>query len=254
MKSIRFLLIAVVALLVACDGGSLYNVPSLNNFDFKYMSEFAQPYSALDNGKPLILHSRFIWTGEHGEIMPEEQHAVLAFTQQAASGWKNNYGETLWSHGAGAFVGEQGLEMELWFREDKNGNGFEDDAANAYVWNQREGRCARDVAGELKDGVRCLDDKSNPDGFITSAPDFVLRKGVPYILRIELQPGNNGRMSLTAELYTSSPMGGFDLVQRGLVWFNRADHFPVPQQNLSASVARTPGEVGESVVEFMMFN
>lgn len=254
MKNIRFFLVAIVAvLLVACGGGTLYNVPSLHNYDFKYLSDFSLPYYNLfDNTQRRVLYTKFEWSGERGEVIDDPQHALVAYTQRISPNMENAYGEVLWTHGAGAFVGEQGLEMELWFRRDKDGNGYEDDDSDAYVWSQNYGRCVRDVAGTITEDIRCLDDKPNKDGFLTPAPNFQLRKGVPYVLRIELRTEGNDTTVLEAALFSVTSMG-LEVVQQGLVKFPTKDHFPIEGQTLEASVARTPGVPGESVIDYTMF-
>lgn len=253
MKNIRFLLVALVALIAACGGGSLYNVPSLNNFDFKYMGDFKQPYSVLNSGETVTLYSSFVWKGNPGERLVEQQHAVLAFTQPTVKTMENSSGDEFWTHGAGALVSESGLEIELWKRDDVSLDGYQNDRANAVVWNQFYDRCARDVLGTIPEGVDCLSPTVDQAGYITSAPNFVLTKGTPYVLRIQLHTTQGSRMSIEADLYTVLPGMGLERVQHGLVWFDKATHFPIVGRDLEATVARTPGTVGESVIEFKMF-
>lgn len=250
----RLLALLLLALLSACGGGgSLSGEPDLNNADFEYREEFSRAYDAIGNGDALTLKARFIWDGPRGETITSPQHVVLAFTQVAASETpKNHEGEHLWTHGAGAFLGERGLSMELWFRDDTAGNGFDDDPANALVWGQDYGRCARDVRATLPSEMYCLAGDESPTGYITSAPDFRLQKGIAYVLHIRITPGPNGWLGLYAELYQESG-DTFVLVQRGFVGFPPAKFFPVPRQPLQASVARTPGSEGEPTIQYMIF-
>ncbi len=256
MKNIRILLALIVVFLAACGGGggggSLENETSLNNYDFKYEQDFSRSYSSLENGDLMTLQTRFIWSGNAGEQITASQHAILAFTQRAAQNMQNPEGQTFWTHGVGAFVGENGLEIELWRRDDVAGDGFENDGADAVVWNQFSDRCPRMVSGKTSEYSDCLSEFPNSTGYITSAPNFVLRKQVPYYLRVQIKTDWNKRTRVEAELFMNTVMG-VELVQSGMVYFDKARYFPVVGQTLEATVAKTPGSPGEPVVEYAIF-
>ncbi len=242
----RYLALLLSVFLAACGGGgSLSGDPDLNNYDFEYREEFSRDYAALSSGEVLTLRARFVWAGPRAERIEAPQHVVLAFTQSAFDGNpRNDEGELLFTHGAGALVGEYGLAMELWFRDG--------DATNAYVWRQDHNRCMVEVLGTIETGARCLDDRMSSNGYITSAPGFALQKGIAYVLHIRIVPGLDGQKELHAELYQESG-DTFILVQHGMVRFPPERHFPVQGQALQASVARTPGTEGEPVVDYLVF-
>lgn len=243
----RYLALLLSVFLAACGGGgSLSGDPDLNNYDFEYREEFTRDYAALTSGEVLTLRARFVWAGPRAERIEAPQHAVLAFTQSAFDGNPiNDEGEVLFTHGAGALVGEGGLALELWFRD-------EPDPTNAYTWSQGNDRCMWVVLAAAPSGTNCLRDHESPDGYITSAPGFALQKGIAYVLHVRLSPAPDGRTALYAELYQESGET-FVLVQRGLVLFERERHFPAQGQALQASVARTPGTAGEPLVDYLVF-
>lgn len=252
MKNFRTLFVLIVVFLAACGGGSLQNEATLNNYDFKYQPDFSKPYAALENGEVMTLQTRFIWSGESGQEITLSQHALTAFTHRAAENLKNPEGEELWTHGVGAFVGENGLEIELWRRDDPGQNGFEDDGADAVVWSQSYDRCPQMVSGKASEYKECLADKPNNTGFITAAPNFVLRKQVPYFLRVQVKRDMDKRYRVEAELFMNTIMG-VELIQSGMVYFDRDRYFPVKGQTLEAVVAKTPGGEGEAIVEYAIF-
>lgn len=243
----RYLALLLSVFLAACGGGgSLSGDPDLNNYDFEYREEFTRDYAALSSGEVLTLRARFVWAGPRAERIEAPQHVVLAFTQAASSfNPRNDEGEMLWTHGAGALVGESGLAMELWFHDAP-------DPTNAYTWSQANDRCMWVVLAAAPSGTNCLADHESPEGYITSAPGFHLQKGIAYVLHVRLSPASDGRTALYAELYQEAGET-FLLVQRGLVLFDRARHFPVQGHALQASVARTPGTDGEPVVDYLVF-
>ncbi len=249
MKTYRIFLTLVAAMLVACGGGTLYNIPQLDNYDFKYIHELTKPYSALYDSKPLVLSAKYEWDGRRGEEILLPQHTVLAYTQETVTNKQNTSGEQLWTHGAGALVSDIGLVIELWYREDANGNGLDDDTTNAVVWSQDNNRCVQDVLGTINVVTDCLSDKKNEDGYITPAPNFVLRKGIPYFLRTTIYPELNNKSVIEAELFMNGPMG-MELVQSGRVRFDTNKHFPMVGHDLKAAVAKTPGSEGEPAVQY----
>lgn len=235
--------------------GTLVSNASVNSgFDFYYPTALSKPLSALQVGTPVKLQARFVWDGPIGQSITTAQHAVVAFTQKgAANNWLNSSGQLFWTHGAGAFVSERGLAMELWFRNDPAGNGVQDDAADAYFWDQTNGRCAYIVSVGPTNGL-CLSQAPNSGGHLTPA-SFTLKKGVAYWVRISLarQAGNSAWATLSADLIEETS-GGPVVVQTGSVGFIAASFFPYTNQSLEASVARTPGPVGEATTQFVVFD
>lgn len=236
MRIIRWLTVCALALLAAAaSGGTLYGYPTLpsNTYDFNYQTAKSQPYSALSG--PISLSVQYTWnSGSTGAQIVEPQHALLAFTQMSTpTGYFNTTGDQIWTHGVGAFVGEHGLEMELWFR---NGS-----TNNSIVWGQHEGRCARDVLGTLPPGTMCLSATPSAAGYITPYPGFVLRKWATYVVKIRVSPTSPGWSKLEAELWQPGTFG-MTMTQSGMVGFENAAFFPLTGQTLNAAVARTPGE------------
>lgn len=243
----RYLALLLSVFLAACGGGgSLSGDPDLNNYDFEYREEYTRDYAALSSGEVLTLRARFVWAGPRADRIEAPQHVVLAFTQAASSSNpRNDEGEMLWTHGAGALVGESGLAMELWFHDAP-------DPTNAFTWSQEHDRCMWVVLAAAPSGTNCLSDRESPEGYITSAPGFHLQKGIAYVLHVRIAPGLDGQKELHAELYQESG-DTFVLVQHGMVRFPPERHFPVVGQALQASVARTPGTDGEPVVDYLVF-
>lgn len=239
MKKLIFIF---AMLLIACGGsGTLYSPPGLNYYDFNYDATKAQTVASLTSNTTTLTYN-FVWDGVAGQNITTPQHAVVAMTQIASpTTTLNQTGQMIWTHGAGALVGERGLALELWFRNDLNGNGYTDDQANAVVWSQDNGRCATDVLQTIPDGQMCLAATDNPNGHITSAPYFQLKKGVAYVIKVQLIPLGSGWMKLRAELYQPTATGT-GLVQSGSVNFQTASFFPSSSAMVNAAVARTPGE------------
>lgn len=241
----------LLALVSACGGGSLDNEPTSTYFDFEYQPVFSQPYTALQG--PVELRSRFLWDGPPGQEIMASQHAVLAFTQAGDPGnIRNEKAQVFWTHGAGVFVGQRGLSLEVWFRDDPGLDGFQNDPPNAIAWSQDHGRCGRDVRGTIVGDVMCLDATESLGGYITPAPNFVLRKGVAYFLRVRLEPAERGMLRLTGDLYEES--GDLAVrVQKAMAVIPQSRAFPLQGQPLQASAARTPGSVSEPTVQYLMF-
>lgn len=242
----------VLSMLIACspalaqnhDSGTLYRVESAAYFDWNYPAALAKPKANLAS-ETLKLQSRFTWYGSTNQIITTEQHAIVAFTQTAStSTLVNNAGQSIWSHGAGAYVGERGLELELWFAQGTQ--------HNAIVWSQDYNRCAQDVLGTLPGNTMCLSANYNAVGYITSAPDFTLKRGVNYWVRIQISPTTAGNSALHAELIEET-LAGAVVVQSGSVGFQNAMIFPL-SADLSATVARTPGSVAEPYVNYVVFD
>lgn len=256
----KIILTAAAFLVTACahaqTDGALLRESRLGYFDFFYPTTLSSSYGNFMNGAPLKLQTRFVWGGgAAGREITAKQHAVVAFTQQGVEkNLKNKFGQNFWTHGVGAFVGEAGLAMELWFRDDENGNGYEDDEPNAFVWSQENDSCMGDVRGLIKDKIYCLSPKAGDITHMTTAPDFKLRAGVAYVVRVQLQRvGTPGWGMLHAELLEETG-GTTKVVQSGAVAFEVAKHFPMGWQDLEASVARTPGSTDEPYVQWAASN
>lgn len=272
MKTTLFTLIAAAligcvqpAAAETCDGapgsacGTLYRVPNLGNFDFYYPTDLSSTYGNLMAGAVLKLQARFTWGGTPGREITADQHAIVAFTNRGATNnMVNTAGQMFWTHGVGAYVGERGLELETWFRDDPNGDGFNDEPANAYVWSQDGDRCVSDVRGTITAPMYCLGDKPSDAAYITSAPDFKLRAGVGYWVRVEVERSKvPGWGLLRAQLVEEAcAAAGCEarVVQRAAVAFDIAKHFPMNWQPLEATVARTPGSRDEPTIKFAAFN
>lgn len=229
--------------------GSLNGAP---NLDFHYLPALSKPAGALQQGQVLQLQSRLVWDGASAAPIATPQHAVVAFTQSgAANSPQNNAGELLWTHGAGAILGERGLRLELWYRTDTAGNGYEDDVPNAIVWGQDAGRCAADVQGTIPPGTMCLSAEQNGSGYLTPEPNFALRTGVAYWLRVALTPTAPGWATLYADLIEEQrPTVP---VQSAMIGFPTTVFFPL-QQPFTASVARTAGGLNQPTVQYTSFD
>lgn len=227
--------------------GTLYRLPSAANFDFNYPSNMAVPYASLGSTTPIKLQSRLQWYGSTGQEITTEQHAIVALVQSVDNrDLYNGLNQMLWSHGAGAYVSERGLEMELWFQQNN--------AANAYVWNQDNNRCVSDVQATVPANSLCLSDTPNSSGYLTPAPSFVLKKGIGYWVRVTITPiPSTGWATMLAELIEENSSGAV-IVQTGFIAFQMATFFPSTTADIKSAVARTPGSVDEPYVFYAAFN
>lgn len=226
------------------DSGTLYRVQSAAYFDCNYPPALAKPKANLSS-ETFKLQSRFTWYGTTGQTIATEQHAIAAFTQTVnTSALVNTTGQSIWSHGAGAYIGERGLELELWFTQ--NGQN------NAIVWSQDNNRCAQDVMGTLPENTMCLSASPNSTGYITAAPNFTLKRGVNYWVRIEIAPATSGNSVLHADLVEET-ISGAVVVQSASVGFQNAMIFP-SNVDIAATVARTPGSVAEPSITYVVFD
>lgn len=229
------------ALLAACGGGgSLYSDGSPEYYDFNYQPELDEPHYALGPG--VTLQARIVWDGTPGTPIETTQHVPMGFVQITdPNAVKNADGQPIWTHGAGAYVGANGLALELWSREGSTNVGT--------FWTQASGRCMFNTLGTAVGTSRCLYDSPNPTGYLTTAPGFQLKKGVSYILTMYLQETSPGWLTLRAKLYEATQFEAVE-VQSGLVGFEKARHFPDQGQQLRAAIARTPGSLGEPSVSY----
>lgn len=240
--TMRIIFAFVFALLTACGGGgSLYSDGSPDYYDFNYQPELDEPHYALGPG--VTLQSRIVWDGEPGAPIETTQHVPMGFVQITdPNTTKNSEGKPIWTHGAGAFVGADGLALELWSRVEGVTVGT--------FWTQGSGRCMFNTLGTAVGTDYCLDPSPSARGYLTSAPWFQLKKGVPYILTVYLNESAPGWMVLRAKLYEARKFDEVVQVQEGMVGFEKARHFPDQGQQLRAAIARTPGSKGEPVVSY----
>ena len=236
--------------------GTLLRVPECADMDFRYLPDMSKStaYVRGPNAAPIVLQARFVWDGAAGQEITTGQHVVVAYTQRGVeNSMQNTWGQKLWTHGAGAILGQFGLGLEIWRRDDANAPGYGDDPANAVVWTQLNNRCAQDVLGTIPPGSMCLPATPNTWGYLTPAPGFTLRRGVAYWLRFKLSPSSLGYTSLYADLLEETASGAV-LVQSGLIGFPTATYFPIAGQALEATVARTPGSAAEPVIHYDAFD
>jgi len=239
----RIIKLLLLALLTACGGGgSLYSDGSPERYDFDYVPTLDEPYEAIGAGAVLTLQARIVWDGEKGQPITTTQHTPMGFVQITDQNTvKNSDGQPIWTHGSGAYVGANGLALELWSRVG--------DATVGTFWTQDFNRCVFNTLGTAAGTDQCLADSPNATGYLTPAPGFQLKKGVPYILTVYLQETSPGWMTLRAKLYEATQFEAVE-VQSGMVGFEKARHFPDQGQQLRAAIARTPGSIGEPVVSY----
>lgn len=228
------------------DSGTLVRNPYAANFDWKYLPALSSPRANLIQGQTLKLQSRFVWYGSTGSYITTEQHAIVAFTQQNASDTMlNTTGAPLWSHGVGAYVGERGLELELWYRTASN-------QQNAVVWSQDHGRCIQDVLGLFSPSTGCIAGTVSTGDYITSAPNFQLKRGIYYWVRVTLTNAGVNLTNLHADLLEETAQG-VNVVQSAQVKFTTDAFFP-SLQDITATVARTPGSADEPFINWVAFD
>jgi len=238
----RIIQLLLLVLLTACGGGgSLYSDGSPDYYDFNYQPELDEPHYALGPG--VTLQARIVWDGEPGAPIETTQHVPMGFVQITDPNTVKNFArQPIWTHGAGAFVGADGLALELWSRVDGVTVGT--------FWTQGSGRCMFNTLGTAVGTDYCLDPSPSERGYLTSAPQFQLKKGVPYILTVYLNESAPGWMVLRAKLYEARRFDEVVQVQEGMVGFEKARHLPDQSQQLRAAIARTPGSIGEPSVSY----
>lgn len=243
---------ALLAATIACAETATGSLNGAPQFDFNYLPALSEPIGSLQQGQALKLQSRFVWDGLSNAQIYAQQHAVVAFTQRGTLNTpQNTAGDVLWTHGVGAILGERGLGLELWFRTDTAGNGYQDDAPNAIVWTQDNGRCAADVQGTMPPGTMCLSATPNGSAYLTPAPNFTLRTGVAYWLRVAVTPSAPGWATLYADVIEEqSPTVP---VQSAMVGFQIATFFPMPQQ-ITASLGRISVSTNQPTVQYVAFD
>lgn len=221
----------------ASHGGYLYR-NGWGGFDWYSPPSFSQSKSTLWRGT-MRLQSRFIWQGS-GTIQTSE-HAGVAYTQRATQYDKRNSPsqpgaqQYLYNFGAGAFVGRNGLALELW----------EVPRNNTIAWDQYS-RCGTFVQRSGSPNL-CISSSPSASSHITSRPNFSLVKGRTYWVRVTLSGQGNGWVTLFAELFEGSQR-----VQTGRIGFRRDQVFPY-SESLQGTIFRTPGSTNVRIDAFNYF-
>lgn len=229
--------------------GTLIREPRAENFDFKYFSDWAFDRAEFDRQGAAVLRANFTWQpptpAQDGAVIGTPQHVVASFTQGAdPRNLRNRDNDIYWEYGVGALLSERGLQLERWFMD--NGS------SNAFVWSQ-DNRCQSRVSGTEGNGENCLSSSASDPYYLTGAPDFQLRYGVEYTLRIELAMGQvpsapAQSTSLTAQLFTQCATSCV-LVQQARVGVDLDTWLPQALP-IRPSLARTPGSDEDQTVLF----
>ena len=207
--------------------GELYD----DKLVFHYLNE--KNKHDLNGGGAILLQSRFVYrhAGEGGQLYDNE-HAIVAYTQGDA--------DAVWRHGVGAFVNQHGLNIEFWFQ----GSHVCEAAGaipgpRAYLWNQTNDRKQMAVNGgcALPNPIQ-LSAVPDAAGYMTSAPDFVMKKGEKYWIRMKIfgNAGHPGHAVLYADLVHEKDAGAA-IVQHALIGFHVDQFFP-ENSILKGTVAR----------------
>jgi hypothetical protein len=221
----------------ASYSGRLYT-DGWGGFDWYFPSGFSKSKSTLGySGGTLLLQSRFIWNGSG--LITGGEHALVAYTQGSQTDKLNSPlqspRQTLFRYGAGAFVSDVGLALELWSVP----GGTQPDTSIAWEQvNQCGWMIAKKTSANLCIPLITLAHalSNPPDSYITSNPGFTLSKGRIYWVRITLTGEGNGWVRLKGELFDGST-----LVQMGQIGFVRDQYMPLSEQ-LKGSIGRTPGQ------------
>ncbi len=233
--------------------GTLIERPEIGGYDYLYLPQFTATRQSFMDGQQFRFQSRFVFqpesAGQQGRILGGDVHSLISVGQanDPVVGLINRYGQLYWSTAIGVFVSPRGLEMERWFMDGGK--------SNAYVWNQLN-RCRSQVHGTNTPGVDCISDQADVMDVLTSAPDFVLRAGVAYTLRMTLTRGTpqtpeaTSLMTMEAYLYEDVCEAlpcSLKIVQSGRKTFPIDAIWPT-NAPLNFAVARTPG--GTPVVTY----
>lgn len=242
-NAIALIFTAILASTAAAQNNSTGQQVFQNGaLEYKYFPTLNKQKSDITGGGSIRLQARFIW--EHSipgtpSTVNGNEHAIVAFTQGAQTGQYSG----LWTHGVGAFVDHNGLNMELWFKGTDPITGV--DGPKAYHWHQNNNRCQIPVNYDpsyFLPSPICLSANPADGSFVQSAPGFSLQKGVYYWVRVTLTHVNNTEYTyLTAELFQEgAPVNPIQTAQIG---FQQAQFLPYSEA-LKASFARTDNGPG----------
>lgn len=222
------------------SAGTLYAVGGSYGFDW----HAPKPYvKALAPDVPLKLQARFVWR----DTDSISDHAIVAFVQGENPYFGNAPAHaefrSLWTYGAGAFVGSGGLSLELWFNPTAAFHG------SAYLWNNDD-RCGAGVNAEPANA--CVADRPGaPEGWVSALPQsWAIRPHRPYWVRLTILNGADGWSSMDGELIEEAP-SGLQIVQTARLGFPTAAFFPKGNA-ADGLVARSPGSGAD--IDFWMFD
>lgn len=231
--SLIVLSFAAFSSMAANDNGNLLPVGGTEEFDFDYPSVFAKQIPAA-GAAPIKLQSRFTW---HAPTQGMNDHAIAAFVQGENKAYLNAKSTPsnpiyLWTHGAGAFVDANGLNLELWFKRPELIKG------SAYYWHAGD-RNGQSVNTDPIDVP--LDASYSPNGsYIESLPaNWAFVPGHHYWVRVSLAPAAPGWLTLYAELYYDN-LSSVTRIQRAQIGFPMSSFMPLGN-SVKGTLARAPG-------------
>jgi len=195
--------------------GVLHTIGDAGGFDWIRPSIFTKQIPAYGAIK---LQSRFIWN----KISTNSDHAIVAFAQGTNNHWVNSNGEYgLLQYGVGAYVGSDGLSLELWFNPN---NGY---YGSAYVWNS-ENICGIGVGPDaIPFPQLCLSTSSAAPAYVTPRPsNWFIEVGRAYWVCVKITADSiPGWYIVEADLIDPSYAGW--LVQTARLGFRKNDYFPL---------------------------
>ncbi len=240
-------LLVLVGLLIGAPASAAYNKDFLytngwSNFDWYYPSGFEKMKSTLGTaGGTLRIRSSFVWDGVEGTLITGTEHALVAYTQGSQSGKYNSpyqsRRQTLFQYGAGAFVRNDGLSLELWSHPSDS---LPDNGA---VWTANSALGCGTISTTNNCSIPLISLSqalSNPPAsYITPKGSFSLIKGRTYWVRVTLTGQGNGWVTLKGELFVDSTQS-YNLMQVAQISFIRDQYLPLSSL-LMGTVGRTPG-------------
>lgn len=186
-------------------------------------------------GKTAKISSRFRWHG-YGQISQSETAGVAFTQQQMSTGWLNSNTQpgpqqAYWKRGIGAFVGPEGLGLQVWQVETRD----------TVYWTQ-SALCGKYAHKGGNPGLCiCAAAGTSCRSYITSVRDFNLERGTHYEVRLKLTGEGNGAVRLQAELRDRTRV-----VQRAQIYFQMKKVFPTGEK-LKGTAFRTPGSPNKLV-------
>jgi hypothetical protein len=227
--SLIVLSFAVVSVSAATDNGTLLASGGTGGFDFVYPSVFAKSVPTTGMA-PIKLQSRFTWAPTNAM----NDHAIVAFVQGENFAYHNSQNQNtyLWTHGAGAFVDKNGLNLELWFKRPDSSNG------SAYYWHA--GARSSISVNTAPASIPLGDTYSSSGSYVEPLPaNWYFVPGHHYWVRISLTPAAEGWLNLYAELYHDN-FSSVTLVQRAQIGFQKSSFLPLGT-TAKGTLARAPG-------------